>query len=572
MAFDAGLLSFVIKEINDNLAGGKVEKIYQLTADELVFLIRSNKETKRLLVNAGSACPRISLTNRKFENPETAPMLCMLFRKHLSGAVFKGAELIGFDRVARLSFEAYDEMGFKCVKSVIYELMGTYSNVILLDGEDKIIGAVRLVEFSDKNTRVILPGIKYECLEPQAKRDPLLITRAELIADLEGQNLSRMDRYVLNCFQGMAPLISREIDARACGDIERFADVFFEIIDRIKCGVGTPTVVYLDSKPVEYSYVPIYQYGENSENKTFGSFGEMLDFWFSSKSNEEQLHHKAKDVINFLNNAAKRIERKLVLQREELIDCSLAEKYKKLGDLIIANIYLIQKKSASADLLDYETGEKVTVELDPKLSPSQNAQKYYKKYSKLKSAKIHLEEQIEEGERELAYIASVKDALDRSTSEKDVSEIRRELSLAGYGNRLKSKAPKKQPKPSYIEYVTSGGFTVLAGKNNIANDYLTFTKADKNDWWFHVKNMPGSHVVMLCSGKDEPSDGDFTDCLMIAAYHSSGAGNDSCEVDYTKVRSVKKPPNSKPGYVIYHTNWSASVKIDREKVERMQKK
>lgn len=570
MAFDAGLLSFVIKEINDCLSGGKVEKIYQITADELVFLIRSQKETKRLLVNAGSICPRISLTNRKFDNPETAPMLCMLFRKHLSGAVFKGAELIGFDRVARLNFEAYDEMGFKCIKSVVYELMGTYSNVILLDGDDRIIGAVRLVEFSEKNSRVILPGIKYECLEPQQKKNPLMITREELLRDLEGQNTGRTDRYVLNNFQGMSPLISREIDALSCGDTERFADAFFSVVDRIKCGKGIPSVVFLDSKQVEYSYVPVLQYGANSECRTFDTFGEMLDFWFESKTSEEQLHHKAKDVINFLGNASKRIERKLALQREELNDCSLAENYKKFGDLIIGNIYLIKKKESLVSLFDYETGEYVEVQLDPKMSPSQNAQKYYKKYTKLKNAKIHLEEQISDGEKELAYIASVKDALDRSSSEKDVTEIRRELALAGYSGRLKSKVQKKQQKPSYLEYKTSGGFTVYCGKNNIANDYLTFTKADKNDWWFHVKNMPGSHVIMVCGGA-EPDENDFTECCMIAALHSSAAQSDSCEVDYTKVRSVKKPPNSKPGYVIYHTNWSATVKTDREKVQQLQK-
>ena len=577
MPFDAGLLSFVIREINDRLMGGKIEKIYQPGRDEIVFAFRAGGESRRLLLNAGSSCPRICITEIKTENPKTAPMFCMMLRKHLSGAKLVGVEQIGFERAVRLSFEGFDDLGFKVKKHIIYELMGTYSNIILTDERDKICGLLRQIDFSSSSSRQLLSGMLYESPPAQKKLDPMTIDRRTFMTLAADSDPDRpCEKFIMSNFSGISPLVAREI-AYICGGssdstiqscAHKLTDVFFELISNIINGVGAPYfVIGKDGSVRDFSFMPIYQYGTYPEQTD--AFGKLIDIFYEKKSRDERIRQKASDVLRIVSNAKLRAERKIEARKSELADCSLGEEYKLKADLITANIYKLKRGMNSVKLLDYMTGKDIEVSLDSRLTPSANAQRYYKKYSKCKSAKKHLDELIKSAEDEALYIASVADALSRAESEKELSEIRQELYNSGYAGKMKGYTDKKLSTPTYLTFKTTGGYTVFCGKNNVANDWLTFKKAEKNDWWFHAKNMPGSHVIMVASGKEEPSTEDFTEAATIAAVYSKAGMGAAAEIDYTLVRHVKKPPASKPGFVIYHTNWSATVVPDETLVNSL---
>ncbi len=580
MPFDAGLLSFVIREINDKLVGGKIEKIYQPGRDETVFAFRAGGESRRLLLNAGSACPRICITEIKTENPKTAPMFCMMLRKHLSGAKLISAEQIGFERAVRLTFEGFDDMGFKVKKHIIYELMGTYSNIILTDERDKICGLLRQIDFSSSSSRQLLSGMIYEVPPAQKKLGPMTLDRRtfmSLAADCDPDRLC--EKFIMNNFSGISPLIAREVayisggsyDATIEACAPRLTEVFFCLIADIINGDGAPYFVYdKDGRLRDFSFMPIRQYG--TEPVMAESFGNLIDTFYEKKSRDERIRQKASDVLRIVANAKQRTERKIEARKAELADCSLGDEYKLKADLITANIWMLKRGMESAKLMDYMSGEEIEVKLDSRLTPAANAQRYYKKYAKCKSAKEHLDALIKSAEDEAVYISSVADALTRAETEKELSEIRTELYNSGYAGKMKGYTEKKQATPSYLTFKTSGGYTVYCGKNNSANDFLTFKKAEKNDWWFHAKNTPGSHVIMVAAGLPEPSSEDFTEAATIAAVYSKAGEGAAAEIDYTLARYVKKPPASKPGFVIYHTNWSATVVPDEALVERLRVK
>ena len=577
MAFDAGLLSFVIREIERELVGGKIEKIFQPGRDEAVFLFRAGGQSKRLLLNAGSTCPRICITEIKTENPKTAPMFCMMLRKHLSGAKLVGVEQIGFERAVRLCFEGFDDMGFKVKKHIIYELMGTYSNIILTDERDKICGLLRQIDFSTSTSRQLLSGMIYEVPPPQKKIDPMTIDRRSfnvLASECEPQRLC--EKFIMNNFSGISPLVAREIafisGGAADASIEECAgkltDVFFHTVSSIITGDGAPYFVYDKNGNIRgFCFMPVRQYG--SEPKEAASFGALIDAFYEKKARDERMRQKAADVLRIVANAKLRTERKIEARKAELAECSMGDDYKLKADLITANIYRLKRGMDKVLLCDYVTGNDIEIDLDTRLTPAANAQRYYKKYSKSKSAKEHLNTLIKSAEDEAVYIASVADALTRAETEKELSEIRLELQSSGYAGKFKKTADKKQASPTYLTFKTSGGYTVYCGKNNTANDYLTFKKAERSDWWFHAKNTPGSHVIMVTDGLEEPSAKDFTEAATIAAVYSKAGEGAAADVDYTLVRHIKKPPSAKPGFVIYHTNWSATVVPDHDLVESL---
>lgn len=579
MAFDAGMLSFVLNDINNRTAGAKVDKIYQPAKDEIVFILRNFGTTERLLINAGSRCPRINITKTKSENPQKAPMLCMLLRKHLQGATFRGAVQLGFERACRLSFDAFDDMGFKCEKHIIVEMMGKYSNIVLCDGNDKILTVLRQIDFTQSMRRQLLPGMIYEAPPAQDKIDPMTVDEDTFKRICADTDLDRScEKFIMSNFSGISPLVAREIAMISGGSVAAtlaecardLTSVFFSVIRNIVTGVGTPVIVFDDKgNPKEYCFMPITQYGESCRCESLDSFGELIDTYFAEKSRDEKISQKASDILKILNAADVRLTKKYQLQNNELLECDEGEKYRLYGDLITANIYRLKRGMDSCVLDNYYDGTQVEITLDSRYTPAQNAQKYYKKYAKAKSAKEHLTEQIALCESEIKYIASVRDSLSRAETEKELSEIRSELYHSGYASKMKQYTEKKQNKPSYLTFKTTNGYTVLCGKNNVANDWLTFKNADKGDWWFHAKNMPGSHVIMECAGLPEPPAEDFTDACCIAAVYSKASDSPIADIDYTKVKQVKKPPAAKPGYVIYHTNWSATVPVDKERVEKL---
>ena len=582
MAYDAIMMGAVANEIS--LCGTmKVEKIYQPVGDEIVILLRSVKESYRLLINVGSNYPRLNFTKAQSENPAKAPMFCMLLRKHLSGAKLLSAYQEVFERVCFLEFEAYDDMGFKSKKYLICEIMGKYSNLILTDSEKKIISAMKLIDFSTSTQRQILPGLKYEMPPKQDKKDPMNITEAELtyLFDITNKEM-RCDKFIVNNFMGIALSTARQIAYMCGGSIDSTLEgvnaaalvpLFFDIINKAKAGTLTPYIILDDEgTPCEYSYIPLEYFGKEFVIENRDSFSEAIDTFYYKKSKNEKIRQKSADILRLLTNAENRITRKIALQTEELKNCEQSEQYKLYGDLITANIYLMKRGTASQTVCNYydESCPNIDIPLDTRLSPSQNAQAYYKKYNKSKKAKIELTKQIELAKEELLYITTVFESLTKAETETDLHEIRDELYYCGYASRMKNYIVSKQHVAKPLKFLTSGGYTLYCGKNNRQNDYITTKLSSKTDWWFHVKNAPGSHVLMQSNG-EEPSEMDFTEAAEVAAFYSKAEGN-NIAVDYTLIKHIKKPAGSKPGFVVYNVNWTAYVTPNEVKIQKMQVK
>ncbi len=586
MAFDAGFLSAAITEIKAQALGGRVEKVYQPRSDEVVLLMRSREGSRRLMLRCGSADPRVALTSNATENPATPPMLCMLLRKHLTGGMLVSVEQPSFERVAIFGFATRDELGFECKKYIVCEVMGKNSNLMFCDGDMKIVAAMRTVDFTTSRLRQVLPGMKYELPPAQEGRvDPLCETReafsARLAAAREGGDMSAA-KFISSSYLGIAPVVARELAYRATGAIDTplcasdpfcLTETFFGWQSALLENKYAPTLIRDGRRPVEYSYTELTHYPAETR-EAFDDIGSMLDRFYGERDREAIIKARAADLLRVLNTAEARIARKLEAQRAELDECKRGEEYRLDADLIMANIYLLKKGDARVELTDYSAEDgrggyrtRVIV-LDSRLAPAANAQRLYKKYNKSKNAERELTKQIELGRREAEYIASVLDALRRSETGADLAEIRAELMQSGYLRRQRTAPPPRSQRNSYAVYETSGGYRVLCGRNNIQNDELTFHRAERHDIWLHVKGAPGSHCIMVTNGEEPPAR-DYTEACEIAAENSSLAGGEQIPVDYTEVRNIKKPAGGAPGFVVFHTNYTAYVTPDREKVEKL---
>lgn len=579
MAFDAAMLNCISNEIT-SYGECRVDKVYQPAGDEIVLLLRSREQNIRLLINAGSNCPRINVTSTQAENPQKAPMLCMLLRKHLSGSKLICARCYGFERVCELEFDAYDEMGFKSKKYLICEIMGKYSNIILADANKRILALLKTVDFTVSMQRQLLVGMVYELPPKQDKIDTGSVKIEDFSLAFDNAPTSmRVDKFICAYFSGIAISAARQIAYVATGTIDGLLEnvkketllaTFFEIIDTVRSKKAKPyLIINENSEPVEFSYTPLTYYGNGYKSVELATFGELVDAFYTKKGKTERIRQKSSDILKLLSNAEARINKKISVQTEELFQCEKAEEYRIMADLLTSNLYALKRGMERVTLINYysENCEPMEILLDSRLSPSQNAQRYYKKYNKLKKAKIELTKQIELSRKELEYIDTVFDALTKADGENDLAQIRDELYHSGYASRMKNYSAVKSQAPKPLRFITSGGYTVLCGKNNTQNDYITTKIAEKTDWWFHVKNLPGSHVLMQC--KEEPSEVDFTEAAQIAAYYSKAEGN-NIAVDYTNAKYVKKPAGSKPGYVIYHVNWTAYVTPDEKRIKEMQ--
>lgn len=576
MAFDAAMMAAVAHELDTLLAGSRIEKVLQPEKDEIVLMFRvPGRETCRLSISAGANNPKLGITSAVKENPAVPPMFCMLLRKHLSGSRLLSVRQLDFERAVELTFEAYDELGFVCSKSIIAEIMGKYSNIIFCDKDRRIISPIKTVDFTTSQKRQVLPGMMYEMPPPQDKKNPLEETRAGFLAECSRLPDDIDDKFITSTYLGLSRLTAQEIIHRGGGNIERLADAFMSVMGDIKGKRFTPVLLRdSEGKPLEYSFMPITQYGRNSgvENVTCGSFGELLDEYFGARDRIDRIRQRSADILHLLNSIEARIKKKRSLQHADLKNCEKKDELRRAGDLITANLYRIKKGAGKAKLTDYysEDLREIEVTLDSRITPAQNAQLYYKKYAKAKTAETILRQQLKLSAAELEYIETVFDALTRAESEADLNEIRRELYEAGYASKSRSLNMTQQKKQTSkpLELLTDGGYRLWCGKNNIQNDHVTFKLADKNDWWFHVKGRPGSHVVMECDG-EEPPELDFTQAAIVAATYSADAEGVNVPVDYTLVKNVKKPPASKPGYVTYSTNWTAYVTPDKALVDRL---
>ena len=583
MPFDAGMFAATAQEIEKYAIGARIEKIHQPEKEEIVFIfhdvrIDGERRSLRLVINAGTNNPKISFTHMNKENPATPPMFCLMMRKHLGGAKLVGVEQLGFERAIMLEFSCKDEMGFACTRYVVCEIMGKYSNLILLDGSKRIINAMKLIDFATSKIRQILPGMTYENPpEQKGKCDPLTETEEGLLAKLSVEREKSIDKFLISNYFGFSPLLTREISYLSSGsvscsiaeaDTDKLCSAFFEFVRVITERDFHPYIVTdKDSAPVEFSFLPITQYGEGYKLTLMDDFASLTDRYFDERDRNERIKQKAGDLIHTINNAQARLSKKIVKLSEELALTDECEQYRREADLITANIYCLKKGMERVSVVDYYSDgcPEVVIDLDKQLTPAANAQQKYKKYTKYKNGKIYLAEQIKIAKRELEYIESVIESLSRADGETELTEIREELSASGYASKFKAQHRQKKYMPKPLVYRTSGGYRVLCGKNNMQNEYLTFKLAEKSDVWFHAKNRPGSHVIMQCEGR-EPSERDYTEAAMIAAYHSRSAGEAMIEVDYSYVKNIKKPSGAKPGFVIYHTNYSTLVNRDPDLV------
>ena len=583
MAFDACMMRAVLGEFSSEFPEAKIEKVLQPRNDEIDMVIHHGRLSRRLVFNVGPNAPRLQLSDKQKENPLKAPMFCMLLRKYFLGARIVSVTQPGFDRIAEFTVSCYDEMGFATEKIIVCEIMGKYANLIVLDSERKILAALKVIDFAASSVRQVLPGLKYQTPAMAEKINPTEINREIFYEKLSQFPTERTgEKFITSTYSGIATQIARELVYRACGhtdtpvcniDADRFYSVFREWQQLLIDESYTPTIVFDNSgKPIDYSYMDITYLGNNVDKRSYNSLSEMLDTYFEEKDRLEHIHQRAHDITTLLNNAQARTERKLGIQRQSLLDADKGEEYKRHADLITANLYRLQRGMESFTTVDYydENCPEIEIKLDTRLTPSQNAQKLYKLYNKCKTAKVVLAEQIEIWERELRYLESVRQFLSRAECEQDVIEIRDELYRSGYASRLRGYVPPKKIASTPHKLVTSGGYQLLVGRNNIQNDNLTFKVASKGDLWFHTKDIPGSHVIMLCDG-EEPSEQDYTEAASVAAKYSKATG-DLVAVDYTRVKNIKKPGGSKPGFVIYKTNYTAFVRPATDsQIEEMKK-
>ena len=581
MAFDACMMRAVLTEFSSQFPEAKIEKVLQPRNDEVDMIIHHGRSSRRLVFNVGPNAPRLQLSDKQKENPLKAPMFCMLLRKYFLGARIISVSQPGFDRIAEFKVSCYDEMGFATEKIIVCEIMGKYANLIVLDADRKILAALKVIDFASSSVRQVLPGLKYQV---PAMAEKLLPT--EINEELFYEKLSAFppertgEKFITSTYSGIATQIARELVFRASGhtdtpvcniDRKHFYYEFKAWQQLLISESYTPTIVFDDSgKPIDYSYMDITYLGDKVDKRVYSGISEMLDCYFAEKDRLEHIHQRAHDITTLLNNAVSRTERKLGIQRQALLDADKGEEYKRHADLITANLYRLERGMDSFKTIDYydESCPEIEIKFDPRLTPSQNAQKLYKLYNKCKTAKTVLAEQIEIWENELRYLESVRQFLSGAECEQDVIEIRDELYRSGYASKLRGYVPPKKLSSTPHKFITSGGYELLVGRNNIQNDNLTFKVAKKGDLWFHTKDIPGSHVIMLCDG-EEPSEADYTEAASVAAKYSKATG-DLVAVDYTRVKNIKKPSGSKPGFVIYKTNYTAFVRpATDEQLEKM---
>lgn len=540
MPLDGIALRCSVNEIKEYLLSS-VQKIHQPEKDEIVIILRTKDGNKKLLISASPESPRLQITNSEFKNPESAPMFCMFLRKHFSSGKLISVNQAGLDRTADLVFECRNEMGDKINKHIIVEIMGRSSNIIVTDGDYKIIDCMRKNDLSSQSSRVIIPRFKYEFLVQSDKCD---ITKDNQEA-IKKRAETILYKDIVKNFVGFSPLCARE--AERSGNLEEY---IISLKRKIENDEFQPSVVLEDGKVRDFWCFSPLQYKGRLQTQTCLRMSEAMDKYYKDKDLAEHMKAKTGSLSNLLNNLIARGERKIKIQMKELSDAEKMEEYKAMGDLITANIYKIKKGDKIAEVSDWSEGEEkiVHIAIDENLSPSENAQRYYKKYNKAKNAKIMITKQIKATSQEIVYLESVLQSLENAKSIEDISEIRYELSEGGYikkGSKDKDKGKNSGPLKEEYE-----GFLIYIGKNNIQNEFLTLKFARKDDIWLHVKNSAGSHVIIESNGRQVP-DSVIERGAYLAALNSKAKGAPKTEVDYTKVKFVKKIPGSKPGMVIY---------------------
>ena len=580
MAFDGIVIANLVRDLKQALEGGRVTKIAQPEKDELLFTIKNQKNSWRLLISASASLPLIYFTETNKPSPMTAPNFCMLLRKHIGSARIVSVTQPGLERVIELEFEHLDELGDLCRKKLMVEIMGKHSNIIFCKEDGTILDSIKHVSAQLSSVREVLPGRPYFIPMTVEKKNPLEVTEEEFRSVLTASP-SPLHKALYQKLTGLSPIMGTEIchlasidgdlPASSLNDLEmtHLYHTFSLLMEDVKEGRFQPNIIYRDGDPVEFSSLPLTCFeGGDYQAVACGSISALLEDYYSARNRVNRIKQKSVDLRKIVQTLLERNYKKYDLQEKQLKDTEKREKYRIYGELLNTYGYELSGGEKSFTCLNYYTGQEVTIPLDGQLSAKENAQKHFDKYNKLKRTYEALTDQVAETKKEIEHLESISTALDIALKEEDLVEIKEEMMEYGYIKKRPagSKKPKITSRP--LHYISSDGFHIYVGKNNYQNEEVTFKLANGGDWWFHAKGIPGSHVVVKTEGKELP-DRVYEEAGALAAYYSKGRDNDKVEIDYIQRRHVKKAAGGAPGFVIYHTNYSliASPSCDLKEVQ-----
>jgi len=580
MAFDGVTIANLVKEMNDTIIGCRIYKIAQPENDELILTIKGSCGQKRLFLSASASLPLVYFTDTNKPSPLTAPGFCMLLRKHLQNGRIVKVYQPGLERIIHMDIEHLDEMGDLCQKTLIVEIMGKHSNIIFCHADGTIIDSIKHVSGLVSSVREVLPGKQYFIPQTQDKLNPL---------DLDSDSWksavltkpTAVFKAIYGSYTGISPILAQEICYRvgidgeastaalSSEDAARLYQSFEALITDIKSGNFAPHIAYTGKQPVEFAAIPLTMYAKEPDRIVpYESISTLLEHYYAEKNTITRIRQKSADLRKIVQTALERNVKKYDLQLRQIKDTEKRDTYRIYGELLNTYGYGIAPQSKSMEALNYYTNEMITIPLDPDLTPQENAKKYFDKYSKLKRTYEALTELTAQVKEEIEHLESISTALDIALQEEDLVQIKEELTESGYIRRKGgSKKEKVTSKP--FHYISSDGFHMYVGKNNYQNDELTFKFATGNDWWFHAKNMPGSHVIVKCEGADELPDRTFEEAGRLAAYYSKGREQDKVEIDYIQKKHVKKPAGAKPGFVVYYTNYSLMIDSDISEIQQV---
>ncbi len=580
MAFDGITIANVVKEMNDTIIGCRIYKIAQPEADELLLTIKGSCGQKRLFISAGASLPLIYFTENNKPSPMTAPGFCMLLRKHLQNGRIVSVTQPGLERIIHMDIEHLDEMGDLCRKRLIIEIMGKHSNIIFCHENGTIIDSIKHVSGLVSSVREVLPGKQYFVADTQDKADALNTTYEEFV-QLVLAKPTAVFKAIYGSYTGISPILAQEICFRAgvdgdapCASLsdaqgKQLFDTFINVMGLVKNGEFAPHIAYTGKQPVEFAAIPLTMYSHGDDYIVpYESMSLLLEQYYAEKNTLTRIRQKSADLRKIVQTALERNVKKYDLQLRQMKDTEKRDTYRIYGELLNTYGYGIEPQAKSMEALNYYTNEMITIPLDPDLTPQENAKKYFDKYNKLKRTYEALAELTEQVKAEIEHLESISTALDIALQEEDLVQIKEELTENGYIRRKGgSKKEKVTSKP--FHYISSDGFHMYVGKNNYQNDELTFKFATGNDWWFHAKNTPGSHVIVKTEGAEELPDRTFEEAGRLAAYYSKGREQDKVEIDYIQKKHVKKPAGAKPGFVVYYTNYSLMIDSDISGIQQV---
>lgn len=579
MAFDGITIANIVTELNQTITGGKINKIAQPENDELIITIKNQRKQYRLFLSASASLPLIYLTETNKPSPLTAPNFCMLLRKHIGSGKIIAIEQPGMERIIRFTIEHLNELGDLCTKYLIVEIMGKHSNIIFCNEEDQIIDSIKHVSAHMSSVREVLPGRPYFIPETQSKLNPFVLTE-EIFQEKIFPRPVNVAKAIYTSITGISPLMAEEVCYRAgidggiptdgLEDVERvhLAHTLLRMVDDIRDGHFEPNIIYKGKEPVEFACFPLSQY-QDYRAVSYPSIFPVLETYYAEKNIVTKMRQKTVDLRKIVQNALERNVKKYQLQQKQLKDTEKKEKYRVWGELLNTYGYEVEPGAKSMEALNYYTNEMIQIPLDETMTPQENAKKYFDKYSKLKRTKEALDTLLQETGDEIKHLESIAASLDIASSEEDLVQIKEEMMEYGYVKRKNTGGKKVKVTSRPYHYISSDGYDIYVGKNNFQNDELSFKFASGNDWWFHAKGQPGSHVIVKSKNEELP-DRTFEEAGKLAAYYSKGRQAPKVEIDYTQKKNLRKPTGGKPGFVVYYTNYSLLIEPDITGLQQIQ--